>query len=103
MKLTKKHIQICLDEGFCHASLEMHGGVEVLMANLDEDGYKTMIYEPCGCEPGGWAWMLIGPRGKKLPSLIIEKRGNEFSPVRVFKNVRSAARLAKKGVYRRAC
>lgn len=102
MKLTNKHMQVCLDEGFARAWLETEtsGCGEnketwvSLMADVDDAGNSTMIFRP-----NGQAWMLIGPLGMKSPKAITKGWSGGNRPVRTFKTVRQAARLAKGGCY----
>ena len=98
MKLTKKHVQICISEGFSRAHIQTHdayGNEDIcLLADLDDEGEKTMIFEP-----SGRAWMLIGPAGMKSPKAITESWSGGNRPVYKFSNVRDAASLAKSGIY----
>lgn len=94
MNLTKKHVGICINEGFARAWLEERDGETVLLAERDNDGHDTMIFRP-----DGRAWMLVGPAGMKSPKAITEPHGDGRSPVKSFASVREAAQHASSGIY----
>lgn len=91
MKLTKRHVEICIEEGFARAALGDYGEEKALFAELDEDGETVMIFRP-----SGRAWMVVD---RSSPKAITEPWSGGRRPVHSFDSVRDAARLAKSGIY----
>lgn len=92
MRFSRKHVNICVEEGFRKAFIQDGDLIAMFPGNGDENDTEMVVRE---VEDGFKAWVLAGPFGMRTPKNITRINGEGgANPVYRFKTVREAARLA---------